>query len=213
MCGCVGDDNLGDDYLRQLEKENVATTFVARSAEKSTGTAVINVETVSGANTIVVVAGANEKVILSIAESSYVLMAEHIKQARVLICQNEIPLQTTLAALRLANSGSTLSIFNPAPASTELLEVAIASDIVCPNETELATLTSLQTNTEEEIAIAANHLLQLGCKVVIVTLGERGAYLATRSTKQFIRAEVAVAVDSTGAGDSFIGTSDITMIE
>ena len=143
MCGCVGDDNLGDDYLRQLEKENVATTFVARSAEKSTGTAVINVETVSGANTIVVVAGANEKVILSIAESSYVLMAEHIKQARVLICQNEIPLQTTLAALRLANSGSTLSIFNPAPASTELLEVAIASDIVCPNETELATLTSL----------------------------------------------------------------------
>ena len=209
MCGCIGQDSLGEDYLRQLEIERVTTTFMTRSVEKSTGVAVINVETTSGANTIVIVPGANENVLLRADEASHMQMVEHIKQARVIICQNEIPLESTLSAMQIAQSGGTLSIFNPAPASRSLLDVAVVSDIVCPNESELSTLTSLKTNTEEEIAIAANCLLELGCKVVIVTLGERGAYLATKTKKMFIRAEAVAAVDSTGAGDSFIGKETV----
>jgi ribokinase len=205
MCGCIGQDSLGEDYLKQLEIEKVATPFMTRTAEKSTGVAVINVETTSGANTIVIVPGANENVLLSVDDAAHKQMVEHIKQAHVIICQNEIPLASTLSAMQIAKSGGTLSIFNPAPASRNLLDVAVVSDIVCPNESELSTLTSLKTNTEEEIAIAADCLLGLGCKVVVVTLGERGAYLATKTKKMFIRAEAVAAVDSTGAGDSFIG--------
>ena len=205
MCGCIGQDSLGEDYLRQLEIERVATTFIKRIAGKSTGVAVINVETTSGANTIVIVPGANENVLLRADEAAHSQMVEHIKQARVVICQNEIPLESTLNAMRIAHSGGTLSIFNPAPASRNLLDVAVVSDIVCPNESELSTLTSLKTNTEEEIAIAADCLLELGCRVVVVTMGGRGAYLATKTKKMFIRAEAVEAVDSTGAGDSFIG--------
>ena len=72
---------------------------------------------------------------------------------------------------------------------------------------DLSTLTCLPTKTEEEIVTAADHLLSLGCHAVIVTLGERGAYLASRGTSLFCRTEHVVAVDSTGAGDSFIGTN------
>ena len=205
MCGSVGDDGLGDEYLQQLALEHVTTSFMTRTEGVSTGIASINVETSSGANTIVVVAGANGHVDVCL-ESVDQILVEHIKNARVLICQNEIPLVATLTALKIAQSGATLSIFNPAPASSNLLECVGASDIVCPNETELSTLTSLPTTTEEEIVIAANHLLSFGCRAVVVTLGERGAYMATKVKKLFIKAEVVAAVDSTGAGDSFIGT-------
>lgn len=205
MCGCIGGDSLGEDYLSQLKTENVATKFMTKCEDKSTGIATINVETSTGKNTIVIVAGANENVLLSLDVPAHEQLIQHINEARVLICQNEIPIETTLTALLIAQKGATLSIFNPAPASADLLQLAVASDIVCPNETELSTLTALPTETDEEVAAAADQLLGLGCKVVIVTLGGRGAYLATQVKKTFIRTEAVVAVDSTGAGDSFIG--------
>ena len=206
MCGSVGDDSLGDEYLRQFQSELVSIDFMTKSAGFSTGIASINVETSTGANTIVVVAGANANVDISLDDIAHQAVVEHIKRARVLICQNEIPGASTLAALKIARSGSTLSIFNPAPASPNLVELVGASDIVCPNETELSTLTCLPTKTDEEIVAAADFLLSFGCNAVIVTLGERGAYLATKGKSVFIKTVPVAAVDSTGAGDSFIGT-------
>lgn len=205
MCGSVGDDSLGEEYRQQFRSEGVSTEFLTESKGVSTGIASINVETTTGANTIVVVGGANGNVNLNLDNIEHQSLIEHIKSSRVLICQNEIPLSSTLSALKIARAGATLSIFNPAPASQNLIELISESDIVCPNETELSTLTSLPTNTEEEIIAAANCLLSFGCKVIIVTLGERGAYLATKQSNVFIKTQSTVAVDSTGAGDSFIG--------
>ena len=207
MCGSVGDDSLGEEYIQQFQSEGVSIDFIEKSIGVSTGIANINVETTTGANTIVVVAGANGNVDISLDNIGCQALVEHIRQARVLICQNEVPLASTLTALKIARAGSTLSIFNPAPASRNLIDHVGACDIVCPNETELSTLTCLPTRTEEEIVAAADHLLSFGCNAVIVTLGERGAYLASRGRGIFIRTEPVVAVDSTGAGDSFIGTN------
>jgi ribokinase len=198
MCGCVGRDSLGEEYLRQFDIENVDTVLLRRSA-KTTGIASINVDS-SGANTIVIVPGANEDVEID----SH--LAAHIKNARVLICQNEIPFSATLEALQIAKTSPTLSILNPAPASLQLVDLITFCDIICPNETELCTLTSLPTHTEAEIQIAGDKLLSYGCKVVIVTLGEKGAYVATKVKNLFIRTSIVNAIDSTGAGDSFIGT-------
>jgi ribokinase len=206
MCGRVGDDSLGIDYLNQLKQEGVRTEFMTKSINKTTGIASINVETSSGANTIVIVPGANEDIQLSLNDESHKVLIEHIKGAKILICQNEIPSDATLTALQIARSGDTLSIFNPAPALPSLIDLAILADIVCPNETELSTLTSLPTDTEENIARAAAYLLSAGCKVVIVTIGDKGAYLATKKKSLFIRATKVTGVDTTGAGDSFIGT-------
>jgi ribokinase len=164
MCGRVGDDSLGVDYLNQLKLEKVGTDYMTKSIYKTTGIASINVETSSGANTIVIVPGANEDIQLNLNKESDQLLIEHIKQAKVLICQNEIPMDATLTALKIARSGNTLSIFNPAPANPNLVNLAAFADIICPNETELSTLTSMPTDSDENIVTAAAHLLSMGCR-------------------------------------------------
>ena len=207
--GQVGEDSLGQEYLDQLVSEGVDTKFMRRSTNgKSTGIAVINVETLSGANTIVIIPGANDD--LELSDDAI----DHVQRAKVLITQNEVPKKITLKALQLAqNCGQMVSIFNPAPVSEGLEDIIAASDIVVPNETELSMLTGLPTITDAEIEIAAVKLLKMGCRVVIATLGENGAYVTTTSGGTdgsgggvFLRAEKVTAVDSTGAGDSFIGT-------
>ena len=214
--GQVGDDSLGQEYMDQLVAEGIDTRFMRRSIGKSTGIAVINVETTTGANTIVIIPGANDDLVLTDDA------IDHIQKANVLITQNEVPRTTTLKALQAARVvGRTIAIFNPAPVSEGLQEVIATSDIVVPNETELSALTGLPTTNDGEIEVAAAKLLKMGCRVVIATLGENGAYVTAtdgfsstrsgsgesgRSEGVFLRAEKVTAVDSTGAGDSFIGT-------
>ena len=199
---------MGDEYLAQLVAEGVETKYMRRSTNgKSTGIAVINVETSSGANTIVIIPGANDD--LTISDGTDQELIQHIQDAKVLITQNEIPRMTTLKALHLAQAGTqTVSIFNPAPVSDGLAELIAVSDIVVPNETELAALTSLPTTTDAEIETAAQKLLSMGCQCCITTLGENGAFVIVNdgSPGIFLRTSSVKAVDSTGAGDSFIGT-------
>ena len=207
-CCLIGTDSLGDEYLAQLLAEGVETKYMRRSTDgKSTGIAVINVETSTGANTIVVIPGANDD--LSITDDADQDLIQHLQNANVLITQNEIPRMTTLKALQLAQSApQTVSIFNPAPVSDGLAELIAVSDIVIPNETELAALTSLPTTTDVEIETAAQKLLSMGCRCCIATLGENGAFVIVNdgSAGMFLRTTSVKAVDSTGAGDSFIGT-------
>ena len=202
--GRVGMDAFGDDYFAQLTKEGVDTTFMRRSNNgKATGIAVINVEATTGANTIVIIPGANEDLHLDDDAATAA-----VAQSNVVITQNEVPRATTLQALQLArSSGRVVSIFNPAPVSADLAELVGMCDICVPNETELAALTSLPTSTNSDIEAAAQRLLQMGCRVVIATLGDKGAYVvALGQAGAFFAAEAVAAVDSTGAGDSFIGT-------
>ncbi|MGX6395376.1 PfkB family carbohydrate kinase, partial [Lactiplantibacillus pentosus] len=96
---------------------------------------------------------------------------------------------------------------NPAPANKDLdINHVTKVDFFSPNETELATLTGMPTNDMDEIKKAAHHMIKLGVKNMLITLGSKGVLLVNESTSQLIKAIKVNAVDTTGAGDSFIGS-------
>jgi ribokinase len=230
LIGKVGPDEFGRDYRAQLNLENVGTSLVDTAPNVSTGIAQITVSS-AGENCIVIIPGANAEV-----NETYVLRAlSRIRDYKILICQNEIPFEASCAALRHASSIGVRTIFNPAPVPSKdtitflrrLRECQVC--IVCPNEIELATLTGgMQTNSKDDVRDAARKLLSdSGCRVVVVTLGAKGAYVLsdedcdeftkfhdteTTNTRvagidRFISTEsVTDVVDTTGAGDSFIGS-------
>ena len=206
----VGSDSFGDDYISQLLREHVNIDLILRSSE-STGIACINVED-SGSNTIIIIPGANSD--LSVDDVRTIHTSNiNIQRASVLLCQNEIPLLSTLTALNIAKHCGMLSIWNPAPAPTmiESQELISITDIVCPNELELAAMTGLPTNSDEEVQEASKILLGMGCLAVIVTLGSRGACLITNREISFFNAPKVAAKDTVGAGDAFIGISVYSM--
>ncbi|KAJ1436905.1 putative ribokinase [Ochromonadaceae sp. CCMP2298] len=217
MVGAVGTDANGDAYMAQLSAEGVDTTAMRRGL-RSTGTASIQVDA-KGQNTILIVQGANLDLLPEHVETGAVGGVEGlIAQAGVVLCQNEIPLQTTLAALRLCRLHQTVSILNPAPAPSHesAAQLVPLCDIVCPNETELAAMTGLPAGSDAEVVEASRVLLLMGragsggLRCVVVTLGARGACLTTPSStstqSRFFSTSSVDAVDTVGAGDSFIGS-------
>jgi ribokinase len=201
MVGYVGMDGYGAEYLEQLSREGVNTTGISRSETVRTGTASIQVDS-RGQNTIIIVQGAN----LDFLPESFAGLEQTIAQSAVVLCQNEIPFETTKHTLQLCQKHHTISVLNPAPASMRMLELLPYCDVFCPNETELASLSGLPTDTDDQIRAAGDKLLALGCKVLLVTLGARGACLIRSG--QFVLFPlfyVVTPVDTVGAGDSFIG--------
>jgi ribokinase len=202
MCGRVGSDAWGREYIDNMGAHRIDTTHFCRGTH-NTGIASIFVAE-SGANCIVIVPGSNSEVTAdAVLEAS-----DSIRDSLVMVCQNEIPIEATFMAMQLARKSHTLSILNPAPASESVLPLIDLCDIVCPNETELSTLTSLPANSIDEILTAARQLLSSSsnCKVIIVTLGERGAMIVAPSGYAHLPTEKVTAVDTVGAGDSFIGS-------
>jgi ribokinase len=119
----------------------------------------------------------------------------------------EIPVEITLAALRLARQSGVRTIFNPAPAKPELPgEIYALSDILCPNESEAEMLTGMSVSSIEECEACARELLRRGARSVVLTLGERGCMVVTGDSATHLPAQKVCAVDSTGAGDAFVGS-------
>lgn len=207
FCGTLGQDSYGDMYLQQLNNEGVNITGISRKDSVSTGIACITVEE-TGSNMIIINPGAN-----------YHLSKDHIgstltafQSASVLICQNEILPECTLFALELGKQFEMLTIFNPAPISSDretLWKSILMADIICPNETELFELLEQKFPVEsiEDIRLATHHLHQQGVKIVIVTLGSRGAFLSTNHghTELIPAPVVENCIDTVGAGDCFVG--------
>ena len=131
---------------------------------------------------------------------------DSILAADILICQLEIPSETTLEALRIANRGGVRTILNPAPATRIPDEMLRLADILAPNETETELLTGMPVATIEQAEAAARRLLDGGAGNVILTLGERGTLLVNKDTTESISAIEVNAIDPTGAGDAFIGS-------
>lgn len=204
MCGMVGADGFGDGYRAQLQRESCNVDHLNQCSDRSTGIAQIAVDS-KGQNTIVIVPGANE----GLSEADIFNFQSVLQSAAVLLCQNEINLSCTIEALKLGRAGKCVTIFNPAPASLDCVAALPYADIVCPNETELALLTSLPTETDSQVITAAAALMERGgggCGIVIVSLGARGAcVMSDNKTASFVSAPVVSAIDSVGAGDCFLG--------
>jgi ribokinase len=199
----LGRDTFGADTLKNFENFGVDTRHVHFTDDASSGVAPITVNP-DGQNAIVIVTGAND--LLTVAEIE--AAGDDIERATALVCQLEIPLELNLAALRLARAASVRTIFNPAPARTELpAEAYHLSDIFCPNESETALLTGLPVESDVQAEAAARELLRRGAGTVVMTRGERGSLIVgpDGATAQVAAAPVK-SVDSTGAGDAFVGS-------
>ena len=199
MLGKIGKDSFGKDMLASMEKNGVNIQHI-EEGEKATGIAKIIVEE-SGQNRILVVAGANSEV-----DKEYVdrhLAA--IKESDIVVTQLEIPIETVEYTLKKAKEFGKITILNPAPARELSDEIIKNSDFIILNESELALITGMAVETEEEIKKAGKKLLDMGVKNLIITLGSKGSLHLNRDKCEFHSAYKVKAIDTTAAGDSFIG--------
>jgi ribokinase len=199
LIGRLGDDAFGRDLKMFLAGQNVDLTHVATTAQAHTGTAIITL--CAGDNTIVVVPGAN-----ALVEAADV-GAPVVRADDVLVSQLEIPVAAIEAFFRRGRSAGARTVLNPAPAvaSGNLLNLA---DIVVLNETELGVLTATDVSADEapaRLVELARRLQRREDQIVCVTLGKRGAMALVKGDAIAIPGRTVNAVDSTGAGDCFVG--------
>ena len=195
MLGKIGNDSFGKDLVASMKNSGVNTEYIENSAS-STGIAKIIVEA-NGQNRILVVSGANMDV-----DRAYIdRHIEVINNSDILVTQLEIPIDTVEYVLKKAKEAGKITILNPAPAAQLNDEIIKNSDIIIPNESELGII----TNTLNEIEAAAQKLLNMGVKELIVTLGSQGSLHLNKKGSTIHSAYKVNAVDTTAAGDSFIG--------
>ncbi|NXW74077.1 RBSK Ribokinase, partial [Hirundo rustica] len=199
----VGNDSFGNDYIDNLKKNGISTAFVGQTTDAATGTASIIVNS-EGQNVIVIVPGAN----LLLNFEDLKRASDVICKAKVVVCQLEITPAVSLEALKMGHASGVKTLFNPAPALADLdPEFYTCSDIFCCNETEAEILTGISVGNLEDAAKVGCMLLERGCKLVIVTLGAEGCMMISgdEPIPKHVPAGKVRAVDTTGAGDSFVG--------
>ncbi|MBO0812438.1 MAG: ribokinase [Microlunatus sp.] len=197
----VGEDDFGSETLDNLRRLGIDIGQVSRTDAAPTGVAPIFVDP-AGKNAIVIVTGAND--LLDAGDIAAARPA--MRAAGVVICQLEIPVEVTAEALRAARSEGTPTILNPAPARDTLpAELLGLADVLCPNQSEAAVLTGLPAGTPAEAVDAAQELLSRGPGAVLITLGEDGCVVADADGTDHLPGVAVEAVDSTGAGDAFVG--------
>ena len=202
MVTILGDDGLGVSALKNFESLGIDTKHVRRIANQSTGTATILVDAASGDNAILIVAGANGDLGAADVEAA----GEDLKRRDLILLQLEIELETAYAAIRFGRKHGVRTVLNPAPGRANLdMRVVTQASFLIPNETELAILTGMPVEQDAEAAAAAQSLVKQGAETVIVTLGARGSLIADREGSRRIAPVKVQAVDTTGAGDAFIG--------
>ncbi len=203
LVGKRGDDPLGEELLAFYRAEGLALDGIAVSATTPTGTALIQVERDSGQNAIVVVPGAN-------ADFAPADMAEiDVREGDILLSQFEVPLDCTLALFQRGRAAGAITLLNPAPAKPIHEALVEAVDIFVLNEPELAFLTGVEVaedSPDKEIEAAARALLSGEGRKVVVTLGARGALAVEGKRSHRVPGRPVTAVDTTGAGDCFVGT-------
>jgi ribokinase len=209
MVSRVGDDMFADNTIANMRNAGVDTRFVEKIAGVSSGVAPIMVDRQSR-NRILIIPGANQYLLPGDIDDA----REALSHCKLIVMQLEIPLETIYHTIDFANQAGIPVLLNPAPANKALdLDYACRCDFLVPNETELELLTGLPVSTMEEIEAAAGSLFAHGLKHLIVTLGEQGAFYLHGDNKQHLPAPTVDAVDTTGAGDAFIGCFAQTFVE
>ena len=208
MIARVGDDLFGPATIRNFTEQGIDAERVLVTSGVSSGVAPIFVES-SGQNRILVVMGANEKLMPEDVDAA----ADTLRSADCIVLQLEVPIETVYYTLRFARKHGIRSILNPAPGQKlDLAEIANA-DYVIPNETEAEALSGMPVTNLREARACAVHLVANGLRRVILTLGENGALLASQDTVLHVPPHRVQPVDTTGAGDAFIGSFAVFLAE
>ncbi len=195
MAGCVGRDGFGETLLRGLREAGVDAGDVA-TVEQPTGTALITIDA-AGANTIVVISGANTACDTALVERALARAAT----PGILLLQHEIPEAANAQAIRAARAAGWLVVLNPAPARPLAPELLPLIDVIAPNETEAAAI----IDAGSDPVAAARALVARGARGALVTLGAEGVVYADARGIWRCPALKVQAVDTTAAGDAYLG--------
>ncbi|KGL67426.1 MULTISPECIES: ribokinase [Limosilactobacillus] len=198
--GRVGNDQAGQFMIDSLSENHIDTRYITKDEHAGTGSATILLDD-NGQNSILVYGGANQCVSPADVDNAQAAIAN----ADFVIAQFETPQETTLEAFKLAKQHGVKTILNPAPAAKIDPEILKVTDLIIPNETECATLTNVIIADETSMLEAAGHFAQMGVKNLIITVGSKGAFYCTQNGYDFVPAFKVHAVDTTAAGDTFIG--------
>ncbi|MGY6031803.1 ribokinase [Phytobacter sp. AG2a] len=205
---CTGDDDTGERVRQQLSSDNIDVAPVSVITGESTGVALIFVNG-EGENVIGIHAGANAALSVARVEAQ----RELIRQASALLMQLESPVESVLAAARIAHENNTIVALNPAPARELSDELLALVDIITPNETEAEKLTGIRVNSDEDASNAAQVLHTKGIETVIITLGSRGVWASVKGEGRRIPGFKVKAIDTIAAGDTFNGALMTALLE
>lgn len=213
--GKVGNDEAGRFMVESLKNDGIDTSAIVTDKTVGTGSAFILLDE-EGQNSILVYGGSNQQ----IKPAEVTAVEAEIAKADFLITQFETPQAATLTAFMLAKQHGVTTILNPAPAAKIDPAILKVTDLVVPNETESAVLTGIEVTDVASMDANAVKFREMGVKNLIITVGSKGAYYNTEKYGSgFVPAFKVKAVDTTAAGDTFIGalssqlTPDLSNVE
>jgi ribokinase len=205
----LGRDAFGDMARKFYQEQGMSLDRVLEDAEESSGTATILVDHATSENTIVVVPGACGKLTVAEVEAA----SDDIASADIFLTQLELPIPPTVRGIEIAHEAGVPVILNPAPAIPFPKDVLAKVDFLTPNETEALGLIGSDVDAEEFDGLA-DRLLQAGAKNVVLTLGEKGAFVKNEQLREFVPAfAIGRVVETTGAGDAFAGGFAVALAE
>lgn len=196
----IGTEGDADFMLEDFEEAHMNTDYIMTTDTAQTGQAFITIDA-NGQNTILVYGGAN----MELNDTDVNKGADAIAEADYIIAQLEVPVPAIISAFKIARENNVTTILNPAPASELSKDLLTLTDIIVPNETEAELLSGIAVTDRASMHQNAEYFLSLGMKVVIITLGEQGTYYATANSAGLIPSFKVKAIDTTAAGDTFIG--------
>lgn len=200
MVARIGDDMFGAEMRRNFEENGVDASHVKVVEGCPTGVAAISVDD-DGNNCIMIVKGANGRLLPADVENA----ARSLRGCGMMLLQLEIPVETVYAAIRLAVGEGVPVLLNPAPGMRLEAEYLRMVDFLAPNETELEIITGMPAAGPDDALAAARRLVEGGVRRVIVTLGEKGSLYVDERGHLLADPLPVSPVDTTGAGDAFIG--------
>ncbi|MEG5842185.1 ribokinase [Enterobacter mori] len=205
---CTGDDDTGERVRKQLVSDNIDVAPVSVVEGESTGVALIFVNA-EGENVIGIHAGANAALTTERVEAQRPI----ISGADALLMQLESPVESVLAAAKIAHENHTTVVLNPAPARVLSDELLALVDIITPNETEAEKLTGIRVENDDDAARAAGALHDKGIGTVIITLGSRGVWVSANGEGRRVPGFKVKAIDTIAAGDTFNGALVTALLE
>ena len=207
MAGCVGRDIYGDTLIHDMQDSGVDTSLIRVLPDDSTGLAIITVS--NGSNMIVVNAGANNRITAEDIDA----MEMDIQDCRAVILQLEIPMAAVQRAVELAHKHGKTVFLNPAPYKQLPNTLLAMVDYLVPNETEAMSMLGMDYLNEKNVADTLWALKAKGVRCPVITMGDKGAAYISEGKCHIDPCRKVTPVDSTAAGDTFIGAMASSLIK